>query len=80
MPSLKAKKAAQRFRIAPLPVIDPNQRYSLPEVFATLRCSEAEGYKKLAEGELISFKDGARTYVSGEELIRASRPNGNGAP
>jgi hypothetical protein len=74
MSSVKAAKAAKRFRIPPPSVLDPNQRYSLPEAFAALRVSEAEGYRKMSDRELRTFKDGARTFVSGTELIRASRP------
>jgi len=74
MPSSKAAKAAKRFRIPPPITIDPNQRYSLPESFAALRVSEAKGYRKIADGELRTFKDGTRTFVTGAELIRASRP------
>lgn len=76
MASPKAAKAAKRFRIPPPAILDPNQRYGLPEAFAALRVSEAEGYRKMADGELRTFKDGARTFVSGTELIRASKPNG----
>jgi hypothetical protein len=59
---------------APPSVIDPNQRYSLPESAATLRLSMPTLYKRMAAGQIEVIRDGARTYVHGTELIRQSAP------
>jgi hypothetical protein len=74
----KATKAAKRFQIPPPAVLDPNQRYSLPEAFAALRVSEAAGYRLMKDGLLVTFKVDGRTFVHGTDLIAASRPNGGG--
>ena len=56
------------------PVIDPAQRYSLPEVAAILRLGIAQVYRDIKAGRLKTFKDGRRTYAAGVELLRRSRP------
>jgi hypothetical protein len=56
------------------PVIDPAQRYSLNESAAILRVGIAQVFRDAKAGKLVTFKDGRRTYVSGAELIRRSRP------
>ncbi len=65
MPTKKALIPAQ---------IDPNQRYSLAETCAILRQSPAKTFEDIRAGTLRVFKEGKRTYVSGAELIRRSRP------
>jgi hypothetical protein len=76
--AIKAAKARARRRAIPLPptLLDPNQRYSLLEAFATLRVSEAAGYRLMKLGLLRTFREQGRTFVHGSELIRACRPNG----
>jgi hypothetical protein len=54
--------------------IDRNQRYSLPECFAILRLSAAQGFREIRAGRLITFRDGKRSYATGAELIRRSKP------
>jgi hypothetical protein len=55
------------------PVVDSNQRYSLPESFAILRQSPAQGYRDIAAGKLTVFREGRRTYVHGSTLIARAR-------
>lgn len=68
-----SKKSKQKTVAVP-PVIDPNMRYDLPESAATLRVGIAQVFRELKSGKLKGFKDGRRRYISGEELIRRSRP------
>ena len=56
----------------PLPPIDPNQRYTIPESQTYLRCSHGHLYQKIARGELRVIKDGRRSYIPGSLLIAAS--------
>lgn len=53
---------------------DPNQRYTIPEAAERLRISRAFVYKKVSQGELRLLKDGARSFISGADIIAASRP------
>ncbi|MEZ5459890.1 MAG: helix-turn-helix domain-containing protein [Steroidobacteraceae bacterium] len=54
--------------------IDGNQRYTPDESCAYLRISRAFLYQKIRSGELRVLKDGRRTFISGVDLISASRP------
>jgi hypothetical protein len=67
-----SRSSTKREKPAVIPplVIDPNQRYSLPESWAVLRCSESQGFKEMREGKLAVIREGQRTYVHGSELIR----------
>jgi hypothetical protein len=56
-----------------LPPIDPNQRYTPEEAALYLRSSRWTVYLDFKLGRLEFFKEGARTYVPGEALIRRSR-------
>lgn len=53
-------------------VVDRNQRYSLAEAAATLRQSLAQLYRDMAAEppRLNVVREGRRTYVRGDELIR----------
>jgi len=64
-----------RPRLLPPVLIDPNQRYSIPEANAILRQSRAKTYLDIGAGKLHVVKDGARRYIHGTELIRRSRPS-----
>jgi excisionase family DNA binding protein len=55
--------------LAPL---DIAQRYSVQEACEYLRTSRASLYKKITAGELRTLKDGARVYLPGTEIARAS--------
>ena len=66
----KQSKREKPPAIIPPAVVDPNQRYSLPESFAILRYSPAQGYKEIASGTLRVLREGRRTYVHGTELVR----------
>jgi excisionase family DNA binding protein len=57
-----------------LPPIDANQRYEIPEAAEYLRVCRARVYQHVATGKLRLIKDGRRAYVSGADLIAASRP------
>lgn len=54
-------------------VIDPNQRYSLAEMHATLSQSHAKTFQDIKLGRLKSMRDGRRRYLLGSELIRRAR-------
>lgn len=56
----------------PPPVLDPGQRYSVPEAIAVLRTSRASLYKLIRAGALHPIKQGRRTYISGVEIARLS--------
>lgn len=64
--------ASPKRKISPPGVVDPNQRYTVPESSATLRQSVAKTYLDIKNGRLRVIKDGTRTYVPGVELIRRS--------
>lgn len=53
-------------------LVDPNQRYTMPEAAAILRQSLAKTYLDVRRGELRILKDGSRTYAPGSELVRRS--------
>ncbi len=72
--STKSRNKAAPIRVQPPTIIDPNQRYSLPETFAALRVSPAKGFEKMRRGELLTFKEGGRTYAMGSEIIKRSQP------
>ncbi len=59
-----------------LPPLDPNQRYTIDEAKAYLRCSHSHLYEKFARGEIQKIKDGRLTYVPGTEIIKASTLQG----
>lgn len=58
---------------APLPPLDPAQRYTLPETAAYLRICIAQVFKDMAAGKLATIKHGKRTFVPGTEIARLSR-------
>lgn len=59
-----------------LPPLDPRQRYTIDEATTYLRQSRAKTYKDIAAGNLDSFTDGRRRYVSGTAIVARSRaPN-----
>jgi hypothetical protein len=65
-------------KITPPAVVDSHQRYSIPEAAAILRQSRAQTYKDIARDPrdvrtLRVYKEGARTFIHGSELIRRSR-------
>jgi hypothetical protein len=57
----------------PLPPLDLNQRYSIPEANAYLRQSRAKTYQDIKDGKLTIIKDGKRTYVSGRVIAARSK-------
>lgn len=58
--------------IQPLAPLDSQQRYTIPESGAYLRCSRAHIYKLIARGDLRVLKEGKRVYVPGTEIARRS--------
>jgi len=72
MPRRPKPRIPNKVPVQPPAVIDPSQRYSLPEVCAILRQSPAKTHRDLAEGKMVPRHDGKRTYVLGAELIRVS--------
>jgi hypothetical protein len=54
------------------PLLDPLQRYTVPEANALLRQSNAKTYQQIKAGHLRVIKDGGRTYVPGSEIVRRS--------
>lgn len=59
-------------RREPLPPLDPQQRYEIPEASAYLRQSRSKTYDDIAAGTLRTIKDGARVYIPGSEIARRS--------
>lgn len=57
---------------ARLPPLDLMQRYTIPEASLYLRQSVAKTYLDITASRLKTIKDGARTYVAGQEIARAS--------
>ena len=55
-----------------LPPLDPQQRYTISETTAYLRCSRAHVYALLDRDELRVLRDGRRIYIPGSEIIRRS--------
>ncbi len=49
-------------------IVDPNQRYSIPEANALLRQSTSKTFQQIKSGELRVIRDGGRTYVPGAEI------------
>ncbi len=58
---------------APLPTLDQQQRYTIPETCAYLRTSRASVYKLIANDSLRVLKEGKRTFVPGSEIARRSQ-------
>jgi len=63
--ALKTNEVAQNDSAQPQPL-----RYAVDEARAILRMSRAQLYNRIAEGSIRAHKDGARTYVSYQELRR----------
>jgi hypothetical protein len=63
---------SRKTHASPPPIIDPQQRYTVPETNAVLRQSNARTYQQIKAGDLRIIKDGGRTYVPGSELVRKS--------
>ena len=59
---------------APLPVLDPAQRYSVPEALALLRTSRRSLYILIADGHIRPIKQGRRTFISGASIAALSQP------
>lgn len=59
---------------AGLAAIDKNQRYSMPESAAYLRCCRAWVHRLIKDKKLKIIKDGRRVYVPGRELARLAQP------
>jgi hypothetical protein len=66
-------------KVPTIPVLDPQQRYSIYEACALLRQCRGKIYKDINAGRLEVFKDGRRTYVTGRSIVARSRPEGDGA-
>ena len=60
----------------PLPPLDVQQRYSIPETSAYLRESRAQIYTDIKAGRIRIIKHGARTYIPGSEIARLSQLDG----
>jgi excisionase family DNA binding protein len=48
----------------------PQLRFDIPEVARILRLSRATLYERIRAGQILTQKDGRRTYVTAEELQR----------
>lgn len=57
---------------APLPPLDPLQRYSIEEALRYLRLSRKSLYREIAAGNLKTFEEQRRRFVPGTELQRLS--------
>lgn len=81
MPTKSKDETQERQHKAHQPIpLDPNQRYTIKEALAYLRCSRARLYLKEAAGEIRLLRDGRRTYVPGSEIARVSRLPAEAAP
>ena len=65
-------EATRESLATPLPHLDPNQRYTIPESARYLRVSRAYVYQLIARGQLLSITDGKRRYIPGSQIIRRS--------
>ena len=45
-------------------------RYPLPQAFALLSFSRAQGYRRIKDGQLNVQKDGRRSYITAVEIDR----------
>lgn len=52
----------------------PQLRYEIPEVVRILRISRATLYQRIRAGAIKIHKDGRRTFVAAEELLRYATP------
>jgi excisionase family DNA binding protein len=57
---------------APLPPLDPQQRYTVEETIRYLRSSRNTVYRDIAQGRLLTIKQGKRRYIPGSEIARMS--------
>ena len=57
---------------APLPPLDPAQRYTIPEATRYLRTSHQTIYNLINAGELATIKEGRRRFVPGSEIVKRS--------
>lgn len=56
-----------------LPLLDLNQRYTIPEASAYLRQCRAKTYQDIKAGTLPIIKDARRTYIPGTAIAERSR-------
>jgi hypothetical protein len=56
--------------LAPLPPVDAGQRYTITEAIRYLKTSRFTIYGDIAEGRLVTIKEGKRRFVPGSEIIR----------
>ena len=66
------KRQPKRYDVPAGLILDPNQRYTIPEASAILRQCVAKSWRDIREGKLTPIRDGGRTYVSGASLIARS--------
>lgn len=52
----------------------PQLRFDIPEVARILRISRATLYQRIRAGAIKIHKDGRRTFVTAEELLRYATP------
>jgi hypothetical protein len=62
----------QLLQLQQRPVLNPAERYSVPEALALLRTSRASLYKLIRDGALHPIKQGRRTFLAGAEIARLS--------
>jgi hypothetical protein len=60
--------------LAPLPALDPQQRYDINETIAYLRSSRRSVYELIKAKRLHPIKEGRRTFIAGVEIAQLSRP------
>lgn len=72
------KRQPKRYDVPPGLILDPNQRYTIPESSAILRQSNSRTWLQISQGKLQTIKDGGRTYITGASLIRRSTPPDTG--
>ncbi len=63
-----------------LPPFDPNRRHSVKNAQRYLEATKPTVYKLIHEGLLVAFKEGNRTYITGQSLAARMVPPADGAP
>lgn len=71
-PAPPPPKAPAAPKITVLPLLDLNQRYTIPEGSAYLRQSRSKTYKDIRTGALPIIRDGSRVYIPGRAIAARS--------
>jgi hypothetical protein len=70
----RKRASPKTVNLAALGPLDPQQRYSRAEAAAYLKTSLPSIHKLINAHDLESFKEGARTFVTGRSIAAKSLP------